>query len=98
MTTATRRRLSKTVRSARWIEAPVAEKPGTLEVVVGRESVHFTVTPSQVSEGAAFQLDLDGDVDGFVLPCDGRQRCFCSRWHRSQRCEHVEGLALAAAR
>jgi hypothetical protein len=97
MSTTTRRRLRQPVRSARWLERPAAGQPGVLEVVAGREAIRYTVKPTPVSQGAAWELNLDGRIDGFILACDGRQRCFCRRWQRSERCEHIEGLKLASA-
>src|SRR4051794_20217405 len=65
--TATRRRSNKPVRSARWLKRPVADQPGSLEIVVGHETITYTVRPSPVSKGAGWELETDGRLDGFVL-------------------------------
>src|SRR4051812_7603138 len=90
----------KPSRRIGWLSRPAAGKIGTVEITVGKETVHYWARPIPSDFGTAFELTkwTDGVSYDVLLATDGRHQCCCKGFCRWQHCKHVEGLAALLAK
>jgi hypothetical protein len=96
MTTATKARRVKPVRTIRLALKPFEGNPGVVSITVGKDAADYFVSTVAADFGTGFRLEKIGGGETYHvnLATDPQQHsCECKGFGRWAHCKHFDGLA-----